>query len=110
MQPYRAISEEEFLAKITKDLDWFKEFRPEHAAALELLMEFRGVFAKNVDVSRPVKCAPMVIDTIDEVPAGVLRPDRFTPKQMAFMDKEVPRLLRLRVLRNSTSCGTTQSY
>ena len=97
------ISEGEFLAKISKDFAWFAEFRPEYAAAIELLMEFRCVFTKNVDVSRPVKCPPMVINTIDEAPVGMLRPDRFTPNQMIFMDKEVPRLLRLRVLRTSTS-------
>jgi len=104
------ISEEEFLAEISKYCAWFEDFQQEHAAAIELLLEFRCVFARNVDVSRPVKCPPMIINTTDEAPAGMLRPDRFTPTQTASMDKEIPRLLRLRVIRDSKSGGTTQSY
>ena len=73
-------------------------------------MEFRYVFARNVDVSRPVKYPPMVINTTDEAPVAMRRPDRFTPEQMGFMDKEIRRLLDLRALRMSTSQWNSQLY
>ena len=97
------ISEEEFRAKLLVDFAWFEKWPEEHAGAMALLLEFRGVFARNVDVTRPIKCAPMVIHTTTEAPVGKPRPDRFTPDQRNFMDAEIQRLLRLGVIRHSTS-------
>ena len=96
-------TEEEFRAKLIVDFAWFKDHGVEYAAATALLLEFRGVFARNVDVSRPIKCPPMVINTTTEAPQGVRRPDRFTPEQFNFLDKELPRLLKLKIMRASTS-------
>ena len=96
-------TEEEFCAKLALDFAWFKFHELEYAEATALLREFRSVFARNVDVSRPIKVPPMVINTTTESPVGSYRPDRFTPDQYNFLDKELPRLLDLRVLRTSTS-------
>ena len=85
------------------DFAWFKDHGVEYAAATALLLEFRGVFARNVDVSRPITCPPMAINTTTEAPQGVRRPDRFTPDQFNFMDKELPRMLELKIMRASTS-------
>ena len=65
------ISEEEFRAKLLVDFAWFEEWPELHAAAMALLLpEFRSFFARNVDVNRPIKCAPMIINTTTEAPVG----------------------------------------
>ena len=45
----------------------------------------------------------MAINTTTEAPVGKRRPDRLTPDQQNFLDKELPRLVKLAVLRSSTS-------
>ena len=96
-------SEEEFKAKLLVDFAWFKGHELEHEAAMSVVLEFRSVFARNVDVSRPIKCPPMVINTTTEAPVGKRRPDRFPPEQLNFLDKKLKRLMELRVIRTSTS-------
>ena len=54
-------------------------------------------------MSRPIKVPPILINTTTESLVGSYRPDRFSPDQYNFLDKELPRLLDLRVLRTSTS-------
>ena len=79
-------TEEEFRAKLVVDFAWFKGHEAEYAAATALLLEFRSVFARNIDVSRPIRCPPMVINTTTEAPVGNRRPDRFTPDQYNFLN------------------------
>ena len=72
-------------------------------AAENLLWEYKDIFRENVNTLRPMNCPPMKINTVHNNPVGRRTNDNYSTEQLLFLDKELPRLEKLGVLRKSIS-------
>ena len=71
--------------------------------AVALLREFKDIFRENVNTLRAMKGPNFEINTFHERPVGRRGGSNFSTEQLSFLDREVPRLLALGVLRASSS-------
>ena len=68
-----------------------------------LLEEFREIFPKEIDVSRPLRAAEVSIHTLHEAPIAFPNRRRYTPDQLTAIKSQVRKLLELGILEESSS-------
>ena len=70
--------------------------------AEKLLRDYKDIFRENVNTFRSMKGPPLEINTIHERPVGRRSSANLSTEQMLFLNKEIPKLEVLGVIRKSS--------
>ena len=96
------ISEEKFEKAVQKAVQCI-EGELDKGAAIAVLREFKDIFRENVNTMKTMKGPDFEINTVHERPVGRRSSSNLSEEQLSFLDREIPRLVALGVLRMSSS-------
>jgi len=96
-------TEEEWASAVEKATQGAGNCPQDEAMVRDLLQEYRDIFPKEIDVSRPLRAAEVAIHTVHEAPIAFPNRRRYTPEQLAAIKTQIQKLVVLGILEESSS-------